>query len=199
MDSAGWDARYAQAELVWGGEPNRFVAAEFDGLPPGRALDLGAGEGRNAIWLASRGWRVTAVDFSAVGIERGRRLAAEGGVEVDWVVADVTRWRPESAAFDAVIIAYLQLVADQLNPVLRAAATAVASGGRMLVVGHDLANLDSGFGGPTAPEVLYTPESVAAQLTGLEVIRAEKVHRPVVTPDGTREALDTLVLAVRPA
>lgn len=64
MDSAGWDTRYGATDLVWGGEPNRFVAEEFTGAPPGRALDLGAGEGRNAIWLASLGWQVTAVDFS---------------------------------------------------------------------------------------------------------------------------------------
>lgn len=76
MNSAGWDARYQATDLVWGSDPNRFVAAEFDTLPPGRALDLGAGEGRNAIWLASRGWQVTAVDFSEVAIGRGRGLRA---------------------------------------------------------------------------------------------------------------------------
>src|ERR1022692_4898294 len=75
MKSEEWDKRYAGQELVWTAEPNRFVVAELKDLAPGRALDLGAGEGRNAVWLASAGWQVTAVDFSAVGLDKGRRLA----------------------------------------------------------------------------------------------------------------------------
>ena len=82
MDEAGWDERYAAAELIWTAEPNRFVVAELTGLPPGRALDLGAGEGRNAIWLAEQGWDVTAVDFSAVGLDKGRAVAARRGVRI---------------------------------------------------------------------------------------------------------------------
>jgi ubiquinone/menaquinone biosynthesis C-methylase UbiE len=75
VDSQEWDRRYAAAELVWTAEPNRFAVAELQDLPPGRALDVAAGEGRNAVWLASRGWQVTAVDFSAAGLDKGRRLA----------------------------------------------------------------------------------------------------------------------------
>ena len=115
MDSAGWDARYRAADLVWGGEPNRFVAEEFTGMPPGRALDLGAGEGRNAIWLAGLGWRVTGVDFSAVAVERARRLAEERGVTVDWVVADLRDYQPAPGVFDAVIVAYLHLPPADLS------------------------------------------------------------------------------------
>ena len=76
MDASEWDRRYAAADLVWSAGPNAVVAREADDLPPGRALDLASGEGRNAIWLAERGWRVTAVDFSAVATERTRQLAA---------------------------------------------------------------------------------------------------------------------------
>ena len=99
MDSAGWDTRYRASDLVWGGEPNRFVA-EFTGTPPGRALDLGAGEGRNAIWLAGLGWQVTAVDFFAVAMDRARRLAERQGVTVDWVVADLRDYQPAPGASD---------------------------------------------------------------------------------------------------
>ncbi len=92
MDSQQWDERYASSEFTWSTEPNQFVAAELAGLPPGRALDLAAGEGRNTVWLAERGWHVTAVDFSRVGLEKGRRLGAARGVDADqvtWIVADL--------------------------------------------------------------------------------------------------------------
>src|SRR5690606_9077745 len=89
MDSKAWDERYRATGLVWGAGPNRFVVEQTEGLAPGRALDLAAGEGRNAVWLAERGWRVTAVDFSPVAVERGRRIAAERGADVEWAAADV--------------------------------------------------------------------------------------------------------------
>ena len=104
MEPADWDARYAATQRVWSAAPNQFVAAELSELPPGRALDLAAGEGRNAIWLAERGWQVTAIDFSAVAIERGR----SSGVDVDWVVGDVATHLLPSAV-DLVLISYLQL------------------------------------------------------------------------------------------
>ena len=99
MDSQEWDRRYAGAELVWTAEPNRFVVAELQDLAPGRALDVAAGEGRNAVWLASRGWQVTAVDFSAAGLDKGRRLAQARGVTIDWMHADVRDYQPETGVF----------------------------------------------------------------------------------------------------
>ena len=197
MDSAGWDSRYRAADLVWGGEPNRFVAAEFVGEAPGRALDLAAGEGRNAIWLARAGWQVTAVDFSAVAVDRGQHLAEREGLTVDWVVADVREYQPAPRAFDAVVVAYLHLPADDLRPVLARAAQAVAAGGRILVVGHDLTNIADGIGGPPDPAVLYTPEAIAAALPDLRIRAAGRVHRPVSTEPGAAQAIDTLVCAVR--
>ena len=89
MDRADWDERYAGSELLWSAEPNRFLVAETAGLTPGRALDLACGEGRNAVWLARRGWQVTGVDYSEVAIEKARRLASARKANVDWVVADL--------------------------------------------------------------------------------------------------------------
>jgi SAM-dependent methyltransferase len=194
VDSQEWDRRYAGAELVWTAEPNRFVVDELRDLAPGRALDVAAGEGRNAVWLAAQGWQVTAVDFSAVGLDKGRRLAEARGVTVDWVRADVRDYQPEAAAFQLVLVAYLQLREAELDGVLRRAATALAPGGVLLVVGHDLANLTEGAGGPQDPAVLHTPEAITRSLGGLAVVRAERVRRPVA--DG-REAVDTLVRATR--
>ncbi|WP_223256776.1 class I SAM-dependent methyltransferase [Micromonospora endophytica] len=171
---------------------------ETGGLTPGRALDLGAGEGRNAVWLAEQGWRVTAVDFSAVAVERGRKLARERGVEVDWQVADVTSYQPEVGGFDLVLLAYLHLPAPQRSTVLHRAGAAVCPGGSLVLVGHDLANLTNGIGGPQDPTVLQTPDMVVAELSGLHVSRAETAPRPVHTPTGTVNALDTVIVATRP-
>ena len=199
MDAEAWDARYADAELVWGREANRFVIAELADLSPGHALDLACGEGRNAIWLAARGWRVTAVDFSAVAVGRGRELAASTGVAVDWVVADVVAYSPEPEAFDLVLIAYLHLPAAELARALGHAVSALAVGGELLLVGHDRTNLTDGVGGPQVPEILHTPEEVVAGLGDLVVRRAARVRRPVQLETGATDAIDTLVRAWRPA
>ena len=199
MDQTAWDERYAGPELVWGSGPNCFVAGELAALPPGRAIDLGTGEGRNAIWLAERGFAVTAVDFSRVGLARAAELAAERGVSVDWVHADLLGYQPTPGGYDLVLIAYIQLPADRLTELVRTAAAAVAPGGTLLAVGHDRDNLARGYGGPKDISVLWTLPSVTAGLDGLSVRRAEQVTRTVATPDGDRTAIDTLVRAERPA
>jgi SAM-dependent methyltransferase len=199
MDSRAWDERYASApELVWTAEPNRFVVEEVAGLSPGRAIDLAAGEGRNAVWLAQQGWEVTAVDFSGVAIERGRELARQRNVTVDWQVADVTGYTPPAGGFDLVLIAYLHLPAADIATVLSGARDAVRAGGRVLVVGHDLANLSGGTGGPQDPDILLAPEGVVKGLPGLRIRRAETARRPVNVDGRTVDALDTVVVAQRP-
>ena len=198
MDQTAWDERYAGPELVWGSGPNCFVAEELAALPPGRAIDLGTGEGRNAIWLAERGFTVTAVDFSRVGLARAAGLAARRGVSVDWVHADLLDYQPTPGGYDLVLIAYIQLPADRLTAPARTAAAALAPGGTLLAVGHDRDNLTRGHAGPKDLSVLWTPQIVMAGLTGLVVQQAEQVDRIVSTPDGERTAIDTLVRAVRP-
>ena len=192
-----WDERYRSRDLVWGLEPNRFLAEEASSLAPGRALDLACGEGRNALWLADGGWRVTGVDFSRVAIDRARSLCAERGVEVDWVEADVVDWQPPERAFDLVIVFYLHLPADQRRRVLGHARAGLAPGGTLLVVGHDSTNITDGYGGPQDPAVLYGPEDLVADLDGLVVERAQRVARVVATEEGGRTAVDALVRARR--
>lgn len=198
MDAREWDLRYAEHELVWSVEPNRFLVEEVGELPAGRALDLACGEGRNAIWLAERGWEVTAVDFSGVAVGKARRLAAARSVEVDWVEADVTRWRPDDRGFDLVVALYLHLPPRERRELLGRIGGWVVDGGTVLVVGHDRENIEHGYGGPQYPEILLAPEEVAAELGGLDIVRAERVKRPVETEDGSATAIDTLVRAVRP-
>ena len=188
MDAYAWDQRYAASEQVWSLGPNQFVASELDALPPGRALDLACGEGRNALWLARRGWQVTALDFSAVAVERGRRLAADLPLArpVTWQVADVLT--AELPPVDLAVLAYLQLVEDERRTAVRRAWTALDPGGTLLVVAHDSTNLTEGTGGPQDPRVLYNAEDVLADLDGerVEVVRAERVARVVAAADDHR-------------
>lgn len=199
MDREDWNSRYAGEALVWTATPNRFLVAETADLPEGRALDLACGEGRNALWLAARGWRVTGVDFSQVALEKARKLAEAGGVEGEWIAGDLRHYRPEPRAFDLAILFYLQVPADERRTAVRTAADAVAPGGTLLLVAHDSANLTEGFGGPRDPAVLYTADDVVADLdgTGLRIEKAERVERSVEAETGTRVALDVLVRATR--
>jgi SAM-dependent methyltransferase len=199
MDRTVWDHRYAESEFVWTVQPNRFLVEEAAGLSPGRALDLACGEGRNAVWLAERGWELTGIDFSSVGLQKAQRLASERGVHAKWVAADLLDYRPAPRAFDLVLLFYLQVPEGQRTAIVRAAAAGVAPSGKFLLVGHDSDNIEHGHGGPQHPAVLYTADDVVSDLdgSGLRVERAERVQRPVQTPDGERVALDALVRAVR--
>ena len=204
MNRTDWDQRYAGRELVWSAEPNRVVAEVVGRLSPGRALDLGTGEGRNAIWLAEQGWRVTAVDFSQVAVERARSLAAKRAVTVDWRVADVVGFEPVEGSFDFVLLCYLHLPSPDREQVIDRVSEALAPGGTFLYVGHDARNIAEGVGGPQDPAVLTTPDAVARQLTGCRVERAEVLERPVSadtghggSPKSRHLALDTVVHAVR--
>lgn len=216
MDAHAWDERYAASDLVWSADPNTFVAVECADLPPGRALDLAAGEGRHALWLAARGWRVTALDFSAVGLDKGRRVAASLSPEVarsvDWVHADATTWHPSAgAAYDLALLAYLQLPPAQRRTAVHAAYDALAPSGTLLVVAHDRTNLTEGVGGPQDPEVLMSAQDVLDDLAAPPgrphtVLRAERAARVVEPGHGAddsvqspgRTAWDCVVRVVRP-
>jgi SAM-dependent methyltransferase len=198
MDRHDWDARYAGEDLLWRADPNRFLVAEVADLRPGRALDVACGEGRNAVWLASQRWEATGVDFSTLALAKARRLAEQRGVNVEWIDADVTSWVPPHGRFDLIAVLYLQLPTEARRLVHQRIIGGLAPGGTMLVVGHDLTNLTDGYGGPQDPSVLFTPNDLAADLAALDVVKAERVRRPVTTNDGEVEAIDALVRAVRP-
>jgi SAM-dependent methyltransferase len=210
VDARAWDERYAGSELVWSATPNQFVAAEVTDLSPGRALDLAAGEGRNAIWLARRGWDVTAVDFSLAGLDKGRALLErqEDGrdLHVDWVHHDVLTWEPGPVPYDLVLLAYLQLAAEERATAVRRGFASLRPGGTFLLVAHDATNLAEGTGGPQSADVLYTAEEVLGDLDGerFDVERAERVGRRVEPGDDhrgepARTAWDCLVRLVRTA
>jgi SAM-dependent methyltransferase len=204
MASGDWDARYRESGLVWGAEANRFVVQYTADLTPGRAVDLACGEGRNALYLAGRGWRVTGVDFSAVALDKARAaersLARDAPAETEpvrWVRADVSDYHADPT--DLVVLAYLHLPRDQWYQALRRGVSALDHGARILVIGHNTHNITEGFGGPQNPDVLYTAQDVVQALGELapdlttEVTREPR--RPV--PGSDRPAIDTVVLARR--
>jgi len=139
-DRESWEARYAGNERVWSDEPNPSLRTEISALPPGSALDLGCGEGADAVWLAVRGWHVTAVDFARPALARGRAAADAHGVaeRITWIEADLLSWQPPPATYDLVNVQYLHLRDDDREvALLRRAAEAVAPDGRLLIAGHE--------------------------------------------------------------
>ncbi len=200
MDAETWNERYRERELVWSAGPNAFVAEELGEHRRGRVLDLAAGEGRNALWLAEQGFDVEAVEFSAVAIEKARQLAAHRRVEVTFTEGDLTEDLDLQPA-DVVLLAYLHLPRAAERQVLRRAAALVAAGGTFLLIAHARRNLDEGVGGPPDPEVLPTPADVTDAIdgSGLLVDRADEVTRHVEVEGQPRTAIDVLVRAHRPA
>lgn len=204
MDSKEWDERYAAVDLVWSATPNQWVEQIISPLVPGRALDVAAGEGRNAIWLVEQGWEVVATDYSAVAIDRARRLAADRlgdrASRLTAVVADATQPSPGGpGAYDLVLFSYLQLPAADWHRALANGVVAAAPGGRVVVIAHALRNLTEGWGGPQEPSVLHDPDDIVAAVSDLpvDVEVAELRTRVVTKDDGTHEALDSVVVLRR--
>ena len=191
VQAQDWDARYAE-KAQWSAEPNALVAQLCADLEPGTAVDLAAGEGRHALWLAGRDWRATAVDFSAVGLDRGR--AAAHGDDVTWVVADATTWTTAEGSLDLVLVVYLHLPEPETVALLTRAVAWLRPGGRLLVLGHDVDNVAHGVGGPQDTAILHSVERLAPVAALLDVDRLEQLPRE--TPAGT--ALDTLLWGTRP-
>jgi NADPH-dependent curcumin reductase CurA len=195
VNSSDWNDRYREAatnrDTVWSLEPNEWVVEVLSDLAPGTAVDLAAGEGRNALWLAARGWEVTAVDYAAVGLAAGAGRAKDLGLDVRWQKGDATRWA-SSEPVDLVLVAYLQLPKAELALAIGNAASALAPGGTLALVNHDRANT---VGGPQDPLVLTTVAEVTAAAAGLDIIECRQRER--VTSNGT--ALDTVLVARKPA
>ncbi|MFF8844114.1 methyltransferase domain-containing protein [Streptomyces sp. NPDC015127] len=196
-----WDARYSESERIWSGNPNTALVREATGLRPGTALDLGCGEGADTIWLAQRGWRVTATDISAVALERAARHAEEAGVAdaVDWRQSDLAVSFP-AGEFDLVSAHYLHSPGDlPREDILRRAAAAVAPGGVLLIVGHSgpapwETTTHEGVPLPTPQEVL---DSLDLPEEGWEVQRCEEFERKQNDPEGRPGTRTDNVLRVR--
>ncbi len=191
-----WDERH-RGGTIESREPNAVLVGVVAGWAAGSALDVACGDGANAVWLASHGWRVTAVDWSKAALAKARARAEDAKVAVHWVDANLLDWSPRDT-FDLVTILYLHLPPAERGGVYLAAAGAVAQGGRLLVVGHDRTNLTDGAGGPQDANLLFTAGELATSLTAVHpeftIERANAVRRAV---SAVRAPIDAVLLAHR--
>jgi len=190
-----WNQRYRDHGALYGVEPNQFVRSELTGLSPRRVLDLGCGQGRNAVWLALQGHTVTGLDLSDVAIEQAEMLASQAGVTVDFRAIDIARtWLPTDR-YDLVLLSYFQLPGRTRRAVHRKAGQALSPGGRLFLVAHHADNLEHGVGGPPMPEVLFDEPTLARDFADLVILRNEKIYRDVTVDDGVRQAHDVILEA----
>ncbi len=198
---ATWDARYSESTRVWSGEPNRRLVEQIEGRPAGRALDIGCGEGADAVWLARQGWSVTALDVSEVALERTRQHAEEAGLgeQVETVHVDLMAEESIPGTHDLVSAFFMHVPEDVFVGFHQRLGEAVAPGGLLLVVGHHPDDLHSGVRRPHGPAMLFTPEQVVAALDPAEwmVVVADAQAREQQGPDGPVAVRDSVALLQR--
>jgi thioredoxin reductase/SAM-dependent methyltransferase len=202
FEQDAWEERYQARPALWSGRPNAQLVTEVTGLTPGRALDVGSGEGADAIWLAERGWRVSAVDISKVALKRAADHAAAAGNEIagriDWTRADLRQQAPDEAAFDLVSAHFMQLPPESRRDLFARLGAAVTPGGTLLIVGHHPSDLRRSVHRAHFPDMMYTAEQVAADLdpTGWDVLTAE-IRPRTVDHDGRTVTIHDAVLVAR--
>lgn len=198
---AYWDQRYSEAEPVWSGDPNPVLVEEVASLAPGTALEVGCGEGADAIWLAGHGWEVTGVDFSAQALARAaERVPASLTERLRWEQADIRDWRPDDGLrYDLVAASYLHFFGALRRRVFATLATRVAPGGHLLIVGHHPSDLDTAMPRPPEPDLFYTADALAQDLPADDWEVCTRAARPRVatTPDGTSVTIHDTVLTAR--
>lgn len=199
-----WDARYRTADTIWSGNPNPHLVTQVADISAGSALDVGCGEGADAIWLAAHGWQVTGIDVSTVALERAAEQAANAGAEIadriTWQQADILSWDPAPAQFDLVSAQFIHLPGPIRQTVYRRLAAAVRPGGSLLIVGHHPSDLETSIGRPNLPDLFFTADQIAAALDpdDWQVIIAAAPERETLDPDGRSVTIrDAVVHAVR--
>jgi SAM-dependent methyltransferase len=195
-----WDERYSSATRVWSGNPNPHLVQETGDLVPGTALDAGCGEGADTHWLARRGWLVTALDVSAVALQRA---AAHGDPDVagkiTWQQADLTTWVPDHRSYDLVNVQFMQFPSALRGPLFTRLAASVAPGGTLLVVGHHPSDLLTTMPRPAEPDLFFTAEEAADSLDPdvWEVMVTDARPRTASDPEGREITIHDAVLRAR--
>ncbi|ABI56755.1 class I SAM-dependent methyltransferase [Alkalilimnicola ehrlichii MLHE-1] len=180
-----WDERYRAEDYFYGTDPNDFLAAEASHIPPGgRVLCLAEGEGRNAVWLARQGYRVTAVDASREGVRKGERLAGQHGVSVVWVHADLADYSIEPGCWDGIVGIFAHLPPALRRQVHGAAAAGLRPGGVVIIEAYTPRQLDYGTGGPPDPAMLVNLATLRADFPGLRPVIARERERAVIEGRG---------------
>ena len=193
---AEWDRRYADQGRLWSGQPNGALAAEVAGLAPGRALDVGCGEGADAVWLARGGWDVTALEVSGVALERARGHARDAGLTIRWVHAGLAEAALPPASFDLVSAQYPALLRTPDAAAERALLAAVVPGGVLLVVHHAGMDTQQAHDGGFDPADYVWPSMIAALLTGDWDVELDE-QRPRAAPETGAGAHHTEDLVLR--
>ena len=198
FEPSGWEERYSSEEKVWSGDPNPQLVAEVARLTPGTALDVGCGEGGDVIWLAQQGWRVTGADFSATGLARAARHAAEAGVadRTDWWQVDARTFDPAGRTFDLVASHFLHPPGGTMVEVTRRLAQAVAPGGHLLVVGHAPMEMP-GMSEEKRRAMFLAADLLPAVPDDFEVLVVEQRPRTRTRDGVTMEISDSTLLARR--
>lgn len=195
-----WDARYAEPGFVYGKEPNDFLVSVADRIPPGPVLCLAEGQGRNAVYLATLGHEVTAVDRSAVGLARARELAQERGVRLTTIEADLGQYAVAPGAWAGVVAIFMHLPKPLRSRVYRGAAAGLRPGGALVMEAYRPAQIAFGTGGPKDAALLPDLAELIAELSGLTMEVGREVERDIA--EGSyhlgRSAV-VQVLARRPA
>jgi SAM-dependent methyltransferase len=201
FDAGFWDERYRSHSAVWSGNPNMQLLNEVSELPPGTALDVGCGEGADAIWLAERGWRVTAADISSVALARARAVEVSADVarRIDWLHADLLAWAPPSASYDLVSAQFMQLPKVPREFLFRRLASSVKPLGTLLIVGHDPSDLQTTAARPPMPDLFYTAADVATLLepSDWDIIVEASRERSTTDPAGRTITIHDAVLRAR--
>ena len=196
-----WDQRYSTQDAIWSGRPNAQLVAEAAELPPGRALDVGAGEGADSVWLAGRGWQVTGVDISETALARAAHHARDARVHdrTTWVQADLSEWAPEPQQYDLVAAHFMHLPTQLRTEVFGSLAAAVAPGGTLLLVGHDPSDLAKRMPGHRMRHMFFTADEVATTLdpADWEIVAAESRPRQMPGPGGRQMDVADVVLHAR--
>jgi SAM-dependent methyltransferase len=198
MDAEFWDELYGSREQLFSGNPNGVLVTEVADLAPGQALDIGCGEGGDALWLARRGWRVTAVDISQVALDRAAEAGADVAEQVAWIRGELASTPLPAGAFDLVSAQYFPLPRESKHTALRALLASVAPGGTLLVAGHDLADLPPEHGHGFDPADFYQPSEIAKLLDEHWTVLIDETRpRTAPAPEGTEHVNDTVLRARR--
>jgi SAM-dependent methyltransferase len=196
MDGQFWEDRYRSRNQVFSGDPNGVLVTEVTGLPPGQALDVGCGEGADALWLARHGWQVTAVDISPTALQRAAEADTDG--RVTWTRADLTTTPPQAGAFDLVSVQYFPLQYQPDHTALRGLLDAVAPGGILLFGSHDPADLSPRPAEGFDPNDYYQSDDLAKLLDHDWTVQVNETRpRTAPTPAGTHHTHDTVLRAQR--
>lgn len=207
MESTDWNVRYREARdsshnRLWSTVPHARLQEIVAGLPAqGTALDLATGDGRNAIWLASAGYAVTALDYSEGALELARERADKAGAGIDFRVADLLHWAPDAVErFDLITMTYLHFSEAENIDMVRRAGSWLKPGGTLVVIAHDRENIAAGAPGPQDVSILTTPEIFAEGAAELRILECARLYRDtVVDPEQpgeiARTAVDTLLIA----